>query len=154
MDRQAEELRQGITGATVERIGEGIRVTFPAGLLYDDVGSDRVRPTASETLRSFARSVGGYPNTELLVVGYADADGTVIYDKDLSERRARSVSEYLAREGVDPGRVHESGRGEAEPVASGGTEAGRRQNRRVEVAIFASERYRSEMKARSATGSR
>ena len=136
MDQQAKELKQNIAGATVERVGEGIQVTFASGLLYD-IDSDHVRPEAASNLRNLAASLEKHPNTDLLIVGHTDSTGTSEYNQGLSERRARSTSAYLTAQGVRASRLRTSGRGEAEPVAANATEAGRQLNRRVEVAIFA-----------------
>ena len=135
MDQQAKELKLEIPGATVERVGEGIQVTFASGLLYD-FDSDAIRPEAGVNLRNLATSLKKYANTELLVVGHTDALGSTAYNQDLSWRRANSASGYLTAQGVGAGRVHASGRGELEAVASNETEAGRQMNRRIEVAIF------------------
>ena len=145
MDKQAEELAQNIPGATVTRIGEGIAVTFASGLLYD-FDSDRVRAAAAENLRNLSASLDQYPNTDLLIVGHTDSQGPDSYNWDLSERRARSAAEYLASQGVARSRLRTAGRGETEPISSNDTDAGQQQNRRVEVAIFASEAYRNELR--------
>jgi outer membrane protein OmpA-like peptidoglycan-associated protein len=145
MDKQADELAQNIPGAKVERVGEGIQVTFASGLLYD-FDSDRVRAEAAENLRNLASSLDKYPNTELLIVGHTDSDGPDSYNWNLSERRASSAANYLATQGVARSRLRTAGRGESEPVTSNDTDAGRQQNRRVEVAIFATEAYRNELK--------
>jgi outer membrane protein OmpA-like peptidoglycan-associated protein len=145
MDKQAEELAQNIPGATVTRIGEGIAVTFASGLLYD-FDSDRIRAEAGQNLRNLAGSLDQYPNTELLIVGHTDAQGPDSYNWDLSERRARSAADYLAAQGVARPRLRTAGRGETEPIAPNDTDAGQQQNRRVEVAIFASEAYRNDLK--------
>jgi outer membrane protein OmpA-like peptidoglycan-associated protein len=145
MDKQAEELAQNIPGATVTRIGEGIAVTFASGLLYD-FDSDRIRAEAGQNLRNLAGSLDQYPNTELLIIGHTDAQGPDSYNWDLSERRARSAADYLAAQGVARVRLRTAGRGETEPIAPNDTDAGQQQNRRVEVAIFASEAYRNDLK--------
>jgi outer membrane protein OmpA-like peptidoglycan-associated protein len=145
MDKQAEELAQNIPGAKVERVGEGIQVTFESGLLFD-FDSDRIRSEAGQNLRNLASSLDQYPNTDLLIVGHTDSDGPDSYNWNLSERRATSAANYLAAQGVARARLRTAGRGETEPVASNDSDAGRQQNRRVEVAIFASEAYRSELK--------
>ncbi|HSA54993.1 MAG TPA: OmpA family protein [Gemmatimonadaceae bacterium] len=142
MDQQAKELQQNIPGATVSRIGEGIAVTFASGLLYD-FDSDVVRPAAQENLRNLAASLNKYPNTDLLIVGHTDSVGTDSYNQSLSQRRATAAANYLSTQGVAPGRLKAVGRGESEPIASNDGDAGRQQNRRVEVAIFASERARN-----------
>ena len=145
MDKQADELAQNIPGAKVERVGEGIHVTFASGLLFD-FDSDRVRQAAATNLRNLASSLGEYPNTDLLIVGHTDSDGPDSYNWDLSERRARAAASYLAAQGVARTRLRTAGRGETEPVTSNETDAGRQQNRRVEVAIFASEAYRTQLR--------
>ncbi len=137
MDKQAKELEMEIPGATVERIGEGIQVTFASGLLYD-FDSDAIRPAAADNLRNLAASLKKYGNTDLLIVGHTDSQGATAYNQDLSTRRADAAARYLAMQGVAASRTHTSGRGELEPVASNDTEAGRQANRRIEVAIFAS----------------
>ena len=136
MDQQAKELKQNIPGATVARVGEGIQVTFASGLLYD-FDSDVVRSISAENLRNLAASLGKYPNTDLLIVGYTDTEGSTVYNQGLSERRAASVSNYLAAQGVTAARLKTAGRGELEPIGTNDTETGRQLNRRVEVAIFA-----------------
>jgi len=136
MDQQAKELKIEIPGAIVERVGEGIQVTFASGLLYD-FDSDAIRPEAATNLQNLASSLKKYPNTTLLVVGHTDALGSTTYNQDLSTRRATSASTYLTTQGVATSRLSTSGRGELESVASNETEAGRQKNRRIEVAIFA-----------------
>jgi outer membrane protein OmpA-like peptidoglycan-associated protein len=149
MDKQADELAQNIPGAKVERVGEGIQVTFASGLLFD-FDSDRVRQEAATNLRNLASSLGEYPNTDLLIVGHTDSDGPDSYNWNLSERRAASAANYLAAQGVARTRLRTAGRGETEPTTSNDTDGGRQQNRRVEVAIFASEAYRNQLKAQYA----
>ena len=142
MDQQAKELKVDIAGATVERVAEGIKVTFASGLLYD-FDSDAIRPDAARNLHNLAMSLTKYANTDLLIVGHTDALGSSLYNQDLSTRRAASASSYLTTQGVDARRMHISGRGESEAVGSNETEAGRQMNRRIEVAIFASDKARA-----------
>ena len=151
MDRQAREIDQNIPGATVERVGEGIQVTFASGLLYD-FDSDAVRPTAQENLRELARSLEKYPGSNVLIVGHTDSVGSDSYNEALSQRRSRAAADYLVSQGVTRSRIEARGLGEREPVTGNDTESGRQQNRRVEVAIFASERYREQ--ARQQAGDR
>jgi outer membrane protein OmpA-like peptidoglycan-associated protein len=148
MDKQAKELEQNIKGATVERVGEGIQVTFASGLLYD-FDSDVVLPEAQANLRELAASLDKYPGSDVLIVGHTDALGTSSYNQSLSERRASAASAYLASQGVARSRIATRGLGETEPVAGNDTEAGRQRNRRVEVAIYASEAYRAEVAKRA-----
>ena len=150
MDQQAKELKQNIPGATVQRVGEGIAVTFDSGLLFD-FDSDAIRGAARSNLDALASSVDEYDNSNLLVVGHTDAVGSTSYNLDLSERRARAAASYLAGRGVD--RIDTKGRGESEPIATNDTESGRDMNRRVEIAIYASEEAREAARRQVAAGS-
>ena len=142
MDKQAKEMEQTIKGATIERVGEGIQVTFASGLLYD-FDSDVVRDDAKINLRELGASLTKYPNTELLIIGHTDQLGSNAYNQGLSERRANAAATYLVSQGVSGSRMGTRGLGETEPVATNETEAGRQANRRVEVAIFASREARA-----------
>ena len=142
MDKQARELKQNIPGATVERVGEGITVTFASGLLYD-FDSDQIRSDAGANLRALANSLDKYPGTDLLIVGHTDQVGAASYNQALSQRRAIAAANYLAAQGVTRSRIDTRGMGENEPVQTNDTEAGRAANRRVAVAIYANEATRA-----------
>lgn len=147
MDEQAEELAGDLEGADVTRIGEGIAVSFPSGLLFD-FDSSELRPGARDDLRDLARSLQEYDGREVLIVGHTDATGAADYNQRLSVRRAESAASYLASQGFPRSRIETAGRGETEPIATNETDAGRQQNRRVEVAIFATQEYREEVQRR------
>jgi len=151
MDQQAKKLEQNIPGAIVERVGEGIQVTFESGLMFD-FDSDRVKPEAAANLKNLAASLGEYPNSSLLIVGHTDATGSDTYNQTLSDRRARSTALYLASQGVGADRLQTVGRGETEPVAPNDSDAGMQKNRRVEVAIYASEAFRNQLRAQYKSG--
>ncbi len=138
MDQQAKELEMQIPGATVERVGEGIQVTFASGLLFG-FDSDEIQSSAGGNLQNLATSLKKYPNTTLLIVGHTDALGSSSYNQDLSTRRAASASRYLSSYGIAGTRLRVTGRGEMEPVQTNETEAGRATNRRIEVAIYVAE---------------
>ena len=146
MDQQAKEIKQQIPGAIVERVGEGIQVTFASGLLFD-FDSDRVKAEAASNLRNLSSSLDKYPGTDLLIVGHTDSKGEDAYNQALSERRARATADYLASQGVERNRLRTSGRGELEPVADNGSADGQQKNRRVEVAIYANEAYRNSLRS-------
>jgi outer membrane protein OmpA-like peptidoglycan-associated protein len=151
MDRQAQDLESDLDNASVERVGEGIQVTFDSGLLFD-FDSSELRSQARANLADLAASLEEYPETEVLVVGHTDSRGSDSYNQALSERRAESAKLYLVRQGIEPSRIEAMGRGEAEPVATNETDGGRQENRRVEVAIFASEDYQERMIQRHGGG--
>jgi len=116
-------------------------VTFPEGLLFG-FDSDQIGPAAQDNLRRFAASLQKYPNTRTLIVGHTDSDGSADYNMDLSNRRALSAANFITGEGVDRARISTAGRGEAEPIETNASDAGRQQNRRVEVAIYADDAAR------------
>jgi outer membrane protein OmpA-like peptidoglycan-associated protein len=142
MDQQAQELQQNIPGAVVQRVGEGITVTFASGLLFD-FDSDAVRGEASHNLTTLAESLEKYDNSDLLIVGHTDDVGTEGYNQDLSKRRAAAAADYLRAQGVRRS-IRTVGRGENEPIVSNASDEGRSKNRRVEVAIYASEEFRDQ----------
>src|SRR6185436_11131074 len=110
-----------------------------------DFDSDAVRGETRYNLDELARSLDKYPDSDLMIVGHTDAVGSDSYNQDLSERRSDAAARYLEDRGVRGARVRTRGRGELEPVASNDTDAGRQKNRRVEVAIYASEAMRSDV---------
>ena len=148
MDQQAKELEQTIPGATIQRVGEGIAVTFASGILFP-FNSTEILPDGRANLQQLASSLEKYPNSDILIVGHTDSVGTDAYNLDLSQRRAMAASSYLQTLGVPADRLHAVGKGETEPIQPNDTDAGRAQNRRVEVAIYASEAYRNQVKSGS-----
>jgi outer membrane protein OmpA-like peptidoglycan-associated protein len=142
MDKQAEEIQKDIQGAKVERVGEGIKITFDSGILFA-VNSSNLTDQAKENVQKLATILNKYPDTNILVEGHTDSTGTEAYNQKLSERRASSVTDYTSGLGVAAARFKAMGYGESQPVASNSTAEGRRQNRRVEIAIFANDKLKS-----------
>lgn len=151
MDKQAEELDEELEGATVERVGEGIQITFDSAILFA-VDSAELSETSIENLGALAESLQEYPNTDVMIVGHTDSTGPEAYNQDLSERRAASAARLLLEQGIAPERLGTTGYGETQPIASNDTAVGRQQNRRVEVAIYASEEYREEVMEETQSG--
>lgn len=148
MDRKAEELDRRLPDARVERVGEGILITFDSGILFGFDSAD-LQTTAQSNLAALARSLEDMEeDAVLMVVGHTDATGSEDYNQRLSERRAMAAAGYLRQQGMRPANLETLGLGESEPVASNETEAGQAENRRVEVAIFASEDYRDRVQGR------
>ena len=143
MDKQAKELEKSVEGAKVERVGEGIRMTFDSGLLF---GFDSAELTSQtkQNLDKMAEILKKYEDTEILIEGHTDATGSAEYNQKLSERRADAVAKYLRSENVARKRLDTVGYGKNQPVASNDTDAGRKQNRRVEVVIVANEKLKNE----------
>ena len=141
MEKQAQELAFELPGATVQRLGAGIVVTLPEGLLFAQ-DSDELTPASRDNLRRLANSLEKYPNTRLMLVGHTDTQGGTDRNQSLSERRAQSLAGFLEQLGVNRARMTALGRGDAEPIATNDTDAGRQWNRRIEIAIYADEATR------------
>ncbi len=138
MDRQAEEMREDIEGAKIERVGEGIKITFNSGLLFD-VDKSELRPKSKQELADLAKILKKYEKTNILIEGHTDATGPEDYNLTLSRQRAQSVANYLASLDVRATRFTIMGYGEQQPVATNETAAGRQKNRRVNIAIMAND---------------
>ena len=136
MDNQAEEIRKDLDGAKVERIGEGIVVTFDSGLLFD-FDSDALRSTTKTNLATLTETLKKYDKTDVIVFGHTDNTGASAYNLELSERRADAVSNYLASNSIATQRLEPEGLGETDPIAENDSDIGRQLNRRVEITIIA-----------------
>ncbi|WP_245840453.1 OmpA family protein [Ohtaekwangia koreensis] len=141
MDKQAAELKKDLEGAEVERVGEGIKITFHQGIQFA-TNSSEVTATSKTNLQDLARVLNKYDDTNILIEGHTDSTGKPEYNLTLSEKRAASVSTYLKTLGVTNARITTVGYGPDQPIADNGTAAGRKENRRVEVAIFANEKLK------------
>ncbi len=141
MDKQAEEIERDLEGAKVERIGEGIKITFDSGILFD-VNSSTLRPEAKVNLTRLADILNKYEDTEVLVEGHTDSTGPDEYNLDLSMRRAQSVANHMTKLNVLANRFRIMGYGEDQPIASNDTKEGRQANRRVDLAIFANDKLK------------
>ena len=141
MDKQAAELQRDMANAKVERVGEGIKITFDSGILFD-TNSSSLRPTSVSDISSLATTLKKYPDTNVLVEGHTDNTGTDAINNPLSENRAQSVATQLTSLGVESSRVSTKGYGSADPIADNSTAEGRQANRRVEVAIFANDKMK------------
>jgi len=141
MDKQAAEMKRDLQGATIERVGEGIKITFESGILFD-VDKSSIQPEAKNNLDKLAVILNKYSETEILVEGHTDATGSEDHNLDLSIRRAQAVSNYLTKDNVIPTRFKIMGYGEDQPIATNKTAEGRRLNRRVEIAVFANDKLK------------
>ena len=148
MDKQAADIEEGVEGAEVERVGEGIQMTFESGLLFD-VGKASLGQETRANLNKFSEVLKNYPDTDILVEGHTDSTGSEESNLQLSKQRAQSVVNYLAGLGIDPRRFTIMGYGESQPIATNDTAGGRQANRRVEVAIMANEKLKETAKSES-----
>lgn len=141
MDKQAAELKKDLEGAEVERVGEGIKITFHKGIQFA-VNSSELTASSKTNLQDLAKTLNKYEDTNILIEGHTDSTGKHDYNMTLSEKRAASVSNYLKTLGVTGVRLTTVGYGPDQPIADNATEAGRKENRRVEVAIFANDKLK------------
>jgi len=135
-DRQQAKLRERLaaSGVSVTRSGDNIILNMPSDITFD-VDQSEIKPGFYETLNSVSVVLKEFNKTNISVLGHADATGSDEYNLALSQRRALSVSNYLAAQGVSPGRLSAIGYGESRPVADNSTTQGRSLNRRVEILI-------------------
>jgi len=146
MDKQAEEMKRDLEGATIERVGEGIKITFDSGILFD-IDKSNLRPEAVTNLQKLAVILNKYEDTEILIEGHTDSTGSNDHNRELSVNRAQSVATSLSNNQVIATRFTIMGYGEDQPVADNGTTEGRQLNRRVDIAIFANDKLKSVAKA-------
>jgi len=145
MDKQAKEIENKIPGAQVERVGEGINVTFNEKILFAFAKSD-LSATAQSNLDKLAAVLKEYPDTDIEVQGHTDGRGSDEYNMALSERRAGTVADYLRSKGISSSRITTKGFGKTAPIASNDTDEGRAQNRRVAFLITANSKMKSDAK--------
>jgi outer membrane protein OmpA-like peptidoglycan-associated protein len=141
MDKQAHEIQNDVKGAKVERIGEGIRITFDSGILFD-VNSAELRSEAKANIKELARVLNKYDDTNVLIEGHTDNTGTDELNMKLSEKRADAVADYAKSLGVSGMRMAIKGYGESQPLEDNASDEGRQKNRRVEIAIMANKKLK------------
>lgn len=141
MDAQEAELREQLqgTGVQVRRNGDQLDLIMPGNITFN-TNEFSIRQDFYPVLDSVAQVLYKFVDTRLQVVGHTDSTGARDYNYNLSNRRATSVSNYLASRGVDQGRLINQGMGPDQPIASNDTESGRAMNRRVELQIVAIQR--------------
>jgi outer membrane protein OmpA-like peptidoglycan-associated protein len=141
MDKQAAEMQRDLEGAEIQRIGEGIKITFDSGILFDIDKSD-LRPVSETNLTKLAKILNKYPDTNILIEGHTDDTGTNDYNMALSKDRAQSVSLYLATVDVKSARFSIAGYGETQPIVTNDSPEGRQKNRRVDIAVIANDKLK------------
>jgi outer membrane protein OmpA-like peptidoglycan-associated protein len=148
MDKQAKELKQAIPNAEVQRVGEGIDMTFNSQLMFA-LNSDVISEGAKNDLASAATVFVKYPDTNLMIEGHTDDTGADDYNMALSEKRANAVANFLISKGVSSSRIQRKWYGETQPKYPNDSEANRSKNRRVEVAVYANDKMKEDAKSGS-----
>ena len=141
MDKQAAEMQRDLEGAEVQRIGEGIKITFDSGILFDVDKSD-LRPVSQTNLAELAKILNKYPDTNILIEGHTDNTGSDDYNMSLSKDRAQTVAFYMATLEVKSARFSTAGYGETQPIVTNDTLEGRQKNRRVDIAVIANDKLK------------
>jgi len=141
MDKQAAEMQRDIEGAEVQRIGEGIKITFDSGILFDIDKSD-LRPVSKTNLAELAKILNKYPDTNILIEGHTDNTGSDDHNMTLSKDRAQAVAFYMATLEVESARFSTAGYGETQPIVMNDTAEGRQKNRRVDIAVIANDKLK------------
>jgi len=136
MDKQEAELRAQMreSGVSVTRKGEDIVLNMPGNVTFR-TGSADLNAQFFKVLDGVAQVAKKYDKTIIEVAGHTDNVGGADYNRDLSQRRASAVAQYLESRGVAAARIMTAGGGEDHPIASNSTEQGRAANRRVEVTL-------------------
>ncbi|MDH6533948.1 OmpA family protein [Parabacteroides sp. 52] len=145
MDKQKQQIEETVPDATVETVndGEALKITFDSGILFA-TNSSTVSDASKNALHNFSNTLKTNPDTYIKVIGHTDNTGKVDYNQTLSEKRAKSVYDYLLSQGVMQSRMTYEGKGIHEPVADNSTVEGRSLNRRVEILIMANEKMLQE----------
>jgi outer membrane protein OmpA-like peptidoglycan-associated protein len=141
MDKQAEKIEQDLEGAKVERVGEGILITFDSGILFD-IDSYGLKAETKNNLNRLSDILQKYDDTDVQILGHTDNTGTEAYNLSLSKKRAHAVKSYVIARGVNTGRLDTKGYGETDPLAANATAEGRTLNRRVEIVIVANDKLK------------
>jgi OOP family OmpA-OmpF porin len=113
---------------------EGTKIESLEGALFD-FDKATLKPTAVEKLDHAVKVLNEFPSVKLSVEGHTDSVGSDKYNQGLSERRAKSVVDYLVKAGIDASRLTAVGYGKTRPVASNDTADGRAMNRRVDLVV-------------------
>jgi len=150
MDKQAQKIEEEIPGAQVERVDDGIVVTFDESSgVYFDTNKFNLNTASQTTLNKLIGVFKEYPDTNILVVGHTDSQGAEDYNMTLSKNRAYAVTNYLSQNGISNGRLTTNWFGESQPMHDNSTAAGRAKNRRVNVAILPNQKMIEEAKAQA-----
>ncbi len=150
MDKQAQKIEEEIPGAVVERIDNGIVVTFDENSgVHFDTNKYIITPDSKVTLDKLTGVFKEYPNTNILVVGHTDSAGSAEYNMTLSKNRANAVTNYFTGAGLSAGRFTTQWFGENKPTHDNSTAEGRAKNRRVNVAILPNEKMINDAKTQS-----
>ncbi|MEL6812795.1 MAG: OmpA family protein [Bacteroidota bacterium] len=147
MDKNAQKIEEEVPGAKVERVDDGIVITFDGenNGVYFDTAKYNINSASKETLDKLSAVLIEFPDTDVLVVGHTDSVGSDASNMTLSKNRAQSVTNYFTgSKGLSAGRFTTNWFGETSPIATNDTAEGRAQNRRVNIVIVPNEKMKQE----------
>jgi len=154
MDKQAEKIKAEVPGANVERVGEGINVTFdennPDGSkagVYFKTNDYSISPNSQLALKKLQKIFAEYPDTNILIEGHTDNVGSMSSNMLLSQRRANAAENYLQSEGVSSNRIITKWDGESQPRVENDSYENKATNRRVQFVITANEKMKEQAKS-------
>lgn len=150
MDKQARQIENALPGAQVERVGEGIKLTLGENSVRFETSKSALTATAKANLDRLVPVFKEYADTDIVIYGYTDSSGSIIFNQTLSEQRAATVKSYLAAKGLNTSRFTTMGLGIADPIATNDTAEGKSLNRRVEFAITANPKMVNDAKTEAA----
>lgn len=131
---QARALEQELAALKAKDTERGLVMTLQEGVLFE-YDKAELKPGARRNLEPLMTFLQEHPERSLIIEGYTDSTGSDAYNQDLSFRRAEAVRDFLIDNGISSDRIVARGYGESYPVTTNSTEAGRQQNRRVEIVI-------------------
>ena len=147
MDKQAQQIEEEIPGAVVERVDDGIVVTFDENSgVYFDTNKYNINNASEVLLNKLAGILMEYPDTNVIVVGHTDSTGADAYNMTLSQNRAFAVTNFFTNKGLISSRFTTNWFGEEQPIADNTTAEGRSKNRRVNIAIVPNEKMKEDAK--------
>lgn len=148
MDKQAQKIEEEIPGATVERIDDGIIITFDenSGVFFE-TNKYNINAASQESLNKLAGILVEYPDTIILVIGHTDSVGAEDYNMTLSKNRANSVTNYfINNKGLKSNRFTTNWFGEQKPLHDNNTANGRAKNRRVNIVLLPNDKMKEDAK--------
>jgi OOP family OmpA-OmpF porin len=131
---QNQSLEQELAALKAKETERGLVMTLQNDILFE-LNKAELKPGAMRNLYPLITFLKDHPQRNLLIEGYTDSTGSDSYNLNLSQRRAAAVRDFLSMNGISPDRIKAQGYGEEYPVATNSNEAGRAQNRRVELII-------------------
>lgn len=148
MDKQAKEIENTVAGAEVIKTDEGIIVKFDEGILFD-FNSSTLKSAAKTNVSKLVETLNKEQGTNILVIGHTDNVGSLTANQKVSESRAAAVRSFAVSQGLSASRVKTEGKNFSEPISPNDSDAGRADNRRVEIVIVAGDQMVKDAKSQA-----